>query len=222
MELIVKEIPDAKLYLISSDTRMQEFKNLSQELNITNNVIFSNYVENISEYFLNSSIFFFTSITEAFPMALNEAKAYGLPCVTFNVDYSIPYHSGVIKVEMFNYEELAKEAIKLLKDYNYRIKMGREAKISLSSFNNEITTNLWERLFNALLNREEEFQYLRQEIENKYYNEEIAEKHLEKQFNYLKIYNKFFSCHSLQNFSNLDYINNIKDCKNISRRRRRR
>ena len=63
MKLIVKEIPDAKLYLISSDSRTQEFKNLSQELNLTNNVIFTNYVENISEYFLNSSIFFFTSIT---------------------------------------------------------------------------------------------------------------------------------------------------------------
>ena len=151
-------------------------------------------------------------------MALNEAKAYGLPCVTFDVDYSIPYRSGVIKVEMFNYKELAKEAIKLLKDYNYRIKMGREAKLSLNDFNNEITTNLWGRLFNALLNGEEEFQKLRQEIENKYYNEESAEKHLEKQLNYLKIYNKYFRCHSLQNFSNLDYINNIKECENVSRR----
>ena len=181
MEIIIKEIPDAKLYLVSSDSRTQEFKNLSQELNLTNNVIFTNYIENISEYFLNSSVFFFTSITEAFPMALNEAKAYGLPCVTFDVDYSMPYHSGVIKVEMFNYVELAKEAIKLLKDYNYRIKMGREAKISLNTFNNEMTTNLWARLFNSLLNGENEFQKLRQEIENKYYNEEIAEKHLERQ-----------------------------------------
>ena len=222
MELIVKEIPDAKLYLISSDSRVYQFTNLTQELNITNNVIFSYYVENISEYFLNSSIFFFTSITEAFPMALNEAKAYGLPCVTFDIDYSMPYRNGVIKVEMFNYKELAKEVIKLLKDYNYRIKMGREAKISLNNFNNEITTNLWGRLFNALLNGEDEFQKLRQEIETKYYNEEIAEKHLEKQLNYLKMYNKFFRCHSLQNFSNLDYINNIKECENVNRRRRRR
>ena len=70
----------------------------------------------------------------------------------------MPYRSGVIKVEMFNYKELAKEVIKLLKDYNYRIKMGREAKISLNDFNNEITTNLWGRLFNALLNGEDEFQ----------------------------------------------------------------
>ena len=220
MSIIIKEVPEAKLYLVSSDSRTQEFQDLSQSLNLTNNIIFINYVENISQYFLNSSIFLFTSLTEAFPMVLNEAKAYGLPCVAFNIDYSIPYQSGVIKVEMFNYEELAKETIKLLKDYDFRIKMGRQAKLSLNNFNNEKTTNLWGRLFNALLNGEDEFQKLRQEIENKYYNEEIAEKHLENQLNYLKMYNKFFKCHSLQNFSNLNYINNIKECENVTRIRR--
>ena len=100
--------------------------------------------------------------------------------------------------------------------------MGREAKISLNSFNNEMTTNLWGRLFNALLNGENEFQKLRQEIETKYYNEKNAENIFEKQLNYAKIYNKLYRCHSLQNFSNLHYINNIKECENISRRRRRR
>ena len=59
-------------------------------------------------------------------------------------------------------------------------------------------------------------------MENKYYNEEIAEKHFEKQFEYLKIYNKFFRCHSLKNFIDLNYINNIEVCQNISRRRRER
>ena len=37
---------------------------------------------------------------------------------------------------MFDYEGLAKEIIKLLKDYNYRVKMGKEAKESLNMFNN--------------------------------------------------------------------------------------
>ena len=61
-------------------------------------------------------------------MALNEAKAYGLPCVTFDISYSLPFQSGVIKVDMFDYKALARETIKLLKDYDYRIKMGRERK----------------------------------------------------------------------------------------------
>ena len=222
MELIVKEIPDARLNLVSSDSRIQEFKNISVELNITKNVIFMPYVEKISEIFLNTSVFLFPSLTEAFPMALNEAKAYGLPCVTFDISYSIPFQSGVIKVEMFDYEALARETILLLKDYNYRIKRGREAKLSLNRFTNEETTELWGRLFNSLLKGENEFQKLRREIRNKYYDEKIAEEHMETQLKYLKRYNKFFECHSLKNFADLNYINNIQECKNVKRRRRRR
>ena len=185
MSLIVKEIPDAKLNLVSSDTISQDFKNLANKLNLTNNIIYTPYTSKISEHFLNSSIFFFTSLTEAFPMALNEAKAYGLPCVTFDVSYSVPYQSGVIKVEMFDYEALAREAIKLLKDYDYRLKMGREAKLSLNRFNNNATADLWGRLFHALITSEDEFQKLREEIEKKYYNEKEAEEHMEKQLNNL-------------------------------------
>ena len=189
---------------------------------MTNNVIFMPYVEKISDVFLNTSVFLFPSVTEAFPMALNEAKAYGLPCVTFDISYSIPFESGVIKVEMFDYQAIAREIILLLKDYDYRIKKGKEAKLSLNKFTNEETTELWGRLFNSLLNGENEFQKLREEIKNKYYDEKTAEEHLEKQLNYVKRYNKFFACHSLKNFSDLNYINNIQECKNVTRRRRRR
>ena len=222
MKLIVKEVPDAKLNLVSSDSRLKEFKDLSAKLNLTNNVFFLPFAEKISDNFLNSSVFFFPSLSEAFPMALNEAKAYGLPCVTFDVSYSVPFQSGVIKVEMFDHEALAREAIKLLKDYDYRIKKGKEAKLSLYKFNNNETSELWARLFNSLVNGEDEYQKLRKEIENKYYNEKIAQRHMEKQLKYAKIYNKYIRCHSLQNFININYINNIQECKNITRRRRRR
>ena len=220
MELIVKEVPDAKLYLVSSDSSFNEFKNLTQKLNLTNNVVFTPFTCKISDYLLNTSIFFFPSITEAFPMALNEAKAYGLPCLTFDISYSVPYQSGVVKVDMFDYEALAREAIKLLKDYDYRVRIGKEAKLSLNKFNNNDTTNLWSRLFNALLAGGDEYQKLRKEIESKYYNEELAEKHMEKQLNNLKRYNKFFRCHSLKNFTNIDYVNTIEPCKNVELLRR--
>ena len=66
----------------------------------------------------------FTSLSEAFPMAMNEGKAHGLPIVAFDVPYSPPYQNGVIVVDQLDVEGLARETIKLLKDYNYRKKMG--------------------------------------------------------------------------------------------------
>ena len=47
-------------------------------------------------------------------MVMNEGKAHGLPIVAFNVDYCPCYQSGVITVEMFNYKDMAKEAVKKL------------------------------------------------------------------------------------------------------------
>jgi len=220
MELIMKEVPDAKLYLVSSDSSFNEFKNLTKKLNLTNNVVFTPFTSKISDYLLNASIFFFPSITEAFPMALNEAKAYGLPCLTFDISYSVPYQSGVVKVDMFDHEALAREAIKLLKDYDYRVRIGKEAKLSLNKFNNNDTTNLWSRLFKTLIAGGDEYQKLRKEIESKYYNKDLAEKHMEKQLNNLKKYNKFFRCHSLQNFTNINYVNTIEPCKKIEPLRR--
>ena len=48
---------------------------------------------------------------------------------------------GVILVDLLNYTQMAEEAIKLLKDYNYRKKKGWEAKLSLNEFSN---TDMWE------------------------------------------------------------------------------
>ena len=217
MASIVKEIPDAKLNLVSSDSKKQETTELINKLGLTNNIIFTPFTQNIQKHFLESSVFFFPSLTEAFPMALNEAKAYGLPCVGFNIEYSYPYKKGVIKVEMFDYEGLAKEVIKLLKDYDYRIKMGKEAKESLSMFNNNKTTKMWEKLFNSLQSGERDFQRYRKAVKKRYYNMNIAKKHLEKQFEYIKRYNKFLRCYTLDDFTNLEKINTIQLCQNVNR-----
>ena len=212
MRLVVNEVPDARLKLVSSDGVDEESLNLIKNLNLTNNIFNISFTPNISEIFLNSSVFVFTSLTEAFPMALNEAKSHGLPCVTFEVSYSLPHQSGVIKVDTFNYEGLAQEIIKLLKNYNYRIEMGYKAKLSLERFKNEETTELWGRLFTSLENGNDEFQKLRSEIENKYYNESIAEQHMTRQMKYIKLYNKFIRCHSIKNMTDINYINNMEAC----------
>jgi hypothetical protein len=116
---------------------------------------------------------------------------------------------------MFDYEGLAKEVIKLLKDYDYRMQMGKEARESLDMFSNNRTTRMWERLFNSLLIGEREFQRYRKLVRKRYFNKNIAKIHLEKQFEYIKQYNKFFSCYTLDDFTNLEKINTIKLCQNI-------
>ena len=218
MQLIVKAIPSAKLYLISSDLSKKKLNEQLKKFKLNKNVIHVPFTQNIQKFFLNSSVLIYPSATSAFPMIVNEAKAYGLPCVTFDITYSLPFQRGVIKVKHYDYKGLAKEVIKLLKNYDYRIKMGKEAKLSLNIFTNEGIVNLWGRLFSSLKGGEKEFQKFRKEIMDTYYDKEIAEINMKKQFGYLIKMNKLLKCHSFKNLTNLNYLNNIQVCKNVSRR----
>lgn len=210
---IVKEVPDAKLTLVTSDYRIDFAKNLAKDLNISKNLVINYHTYNISQHFWNSAVHMYTSLTEAFPMAMNEAKAHGLPIVAFDVPFSPPYQDGVITVDLLDCKGLAKETIKLLKDFNYRKRMGEISKLSLNKYSNEETVEMWGKLFKTLLSEDRnDYREFQKEIENKYYNEKIAKKHIEKHFDALLRYNKNFTCYTLDNFLDPDFIKNIKEC----------
>ena len=213
MSYIVKEVPDAHLIFASSDKNVKELENLAKNYSISQNIIFKFY-PNISEIFLNSSVLMFTSLCEAFPMAMNEGKAYGLPVVAFNIPFSMPFQTGVITVPHLDVEALAKETIKLLKDYNYRKKKGREAKLSLNRFNNNDTINLWLKLFDSL--DKGYYRKFQEEMDNKYYNEETAREHVLMHYNSALRFNKYFRCHKFDDMLKMKYIRNIKNCTNVT------
>ena len=211
MAEILKEVPDAELTIVGANYP-ENLKNLTKELNIEKNVYWPGFSTNISEFYLNTSVLLVTSVTESFPMVMNEGKAHGLPIVAFNIDYSPCFNSGVILVEMFDYISMAKETIKLLQNYDYRKKKGNEAKLSLKNYiNNNETIDMWDKLFNSLMNNTD-FKEFQKEVEKKYYNETLAKTRLEKHYHYGQQFNEYFRCHSFENFTNLSYINNIKAC----------
>ena len=211
MAEILKEVPDAELTIIGANYP-ENLKNLTKELNIEKNVYWPGFSTNISEFYLNTSVLLVTSVTESFPMVMNEGKAHGLPIVAFNIDYSPCFNSGVILVEMFDYISMAKETIKLLQNYDYRKKKGKEAKLSLKNYiNNNETIDMWDKLFNSLMNNTD-YKEFQKEVEKKYYNETLAKTRLEKHYHYGQQFNQYFRCHSFENFTNFSYINNIKAC----------
>ena len=211
MAEIIKEVPDAILVIVSPSIP-QDLVNLSKQLKIEKNVKWVGYIKDVSKFYLDASVLLVTSVTESFPMVMNEGKAHGLPIVSFNINYSPCFQSGVITVEMFNHTLMAKETIKLLKDENYRKKKGQEAKLSLDYYNNNETIAMWEKLFYSLIKGGDEYNKFQEEVKKKYYNEELAKEHLEKHFKYAQKFNNFFSCHSFENFTTLSYINKIEPC----------
>jgi glycosyltransferase involved in cell wall biosynthesis len=206
---ILKEVPDAKFTIIGL-TFPQNLLDLLKQLKIEKNVELIGFTHSISQVYLNASVLIVPSISDSFATVINEGKAHGLPIVAFNLDYNPSFQNGVITVDMFNSSLMAKETVKLLKDYNYRIEMGKKAKLSLNNNNESFT--IWTKLFKSLLNSTEEYKELQEEVEKKYYNEKIAKNRLEKHYHYAVKYNSVFKCHSFDDITRLDYINNIKVC----------
>ena len=217
MKLIVEKVPDAKLYFISSNYKIELLSNLIQELNLTKNIEVLHFIPNITHYFLNSSVLLYPSLSESYPMVMNEGKAHGLPIVAFNVSYSPPYQNGVTLCEILNYTQMAERAVELLEDYEYRKKKGRESKESLKYFSNKDIVDKWDRLFEVLISEDpNEYKKLQKYTYENYYDEEKARDHLETNFNKGKIYNPYFCCHDFNDMLNITYINNIEGCKNQS------
>ena len=168
LPLIIKDVPNAKLNIISSDKPKKEINQLIQKSNLKNNIDFIPLDEKYLNIYNTSSIFIYGSLTGVCPKSLNEAKAYGLPCIISSKAKSdANLNSGIIKVDISNSNNLAKEVIKLLKDNAYRKKMENEAKLGLEKYNEE-TVKLWEKLFISLKNGEKDFQKLRKEVEGQY------------------------------------------------------
>ena len=216
MPFIVKEVPDAKLILLSSSYSIQFLKDLARQLKVEKYINFNYYTEDISKVFWKSSVLMYTSLSEAFPLAMVEGKAHGLPVVAFDVACSPPYQTGVINVDMLDCEALANETVKLLKNKEYRLKMGKEAKLSLNQFNNVETEKMWEKLFKSLLKGNRYFRQYQKEVEDKYYDEDKARQRMEKRFRDLQRLYKNFSCYTLNDFTKLSYVKKIKPCPNIS------
>ena len=212
MKEVIQEIPDSQLTIVS-EYHDPKIKKLVKELNIQNNVKFMPHSHNISEYYLKASVLIVASVSESFPMVMNEGKAHGLPIVAHNIDYSPSFQEGVITVDMFDYKAMGKEIIKLLKDYNYRKKKGMEAKLSLDMYKNSETIETWGRLFRSLLRGKNEYHKFQQKIKQKYYNEKVAMERIKRHYYYAQQFNKHFKCHSFENFTDLNYLNKIKVCQ---------
>ena len=211
MAEVIKNFPEAQLNIVSGN-HAQNIRDLVEELNITSNVHFLPFTHNISEAYLNASVLLVSSLSESFPMVMNEGKAHGLPVVAFNVEYSPCFQKGVITVDMFDYKAMGKEIEKLLRDFNYRKKKGMEAKYSLDMFKNNETIDMWGDLFNSLMKGNDEFRKLQKKVEDKYYNEELAKFRMEKHYKFAQEFNKIVSCHSFEQFTNVEYLKKVYEC----------
>jgi len=133
IKYIVKEIPDCEMKIISNLYGANYLMNLVEKLNLKKNIQFVGFTLNPEIYYKNASLHIFPSIIECFPMVLSETKIYGIPNIIVGIDYVSTAKGGVININDDDPENIAEEAIKILKNYNYRKKLSEEARESMKN-----------------------------------------------------------------------------------------
>lgn len=159
----VKEgMPDVKFLIVGEDvTEDKRYKikleNLVRKLRLSENVIFTGWLNNIPEVLTGIDIFVLPSPVDHFPLVVLEAMASGKPVVATNVG-GVPEMvkdglTGVL-VPPKDIKGLAETIVSLLKDGEKAKRMGLAARRHVEEFfNMDVNANRMEQVYEQLLEK---------------------------------------------------------------------
>ena len=207
MKYIVKEIPECEMKIISDKNLIEYLEKMVNLLNLENNVKFMGYTSTPEIYYKNSSLHLFPTISESFGLILSETKIFGIPNILVGLDYISIAKGGTVILYDDNSISIAKEAIKILIDKNYRKKLGREARKSMKKFKNELLLKKWTKLIMSIYNGQNYYEKLREQ------DEKLSEKDsiniLKKQLELLKIRLPIFKNLTIENLENFTFMTKL-------------
>lgn len=132
MREVVKQEPDAKLYIAGKGEHATYFLKQVKELGLDNSVKFLGFVgEEKYTLFRDCDVFCFPSMNEPFGLVLLEAMSCGASIVAFNSGSApeiLDYGFGGILVPPADYKALASAILQLLQDKSLRNRYRRRAK----------------------------------------------------------------------------------------------
>ena len=120
-----------KLLMIGDGPERYKAEELCRQDNLCDKVFFLGKQENIHDLLCISDLFLLPSETESFGLAVLEAMAFGIPCITSNagglVEINKDSQTGYT-VPVGDIDAFSDSILKLLNDKNLLTKMGRNAK----------------------------------------------------------------------------------------------
>lgn len=207
LKLIIKDIPESKMFIISNDGNQNYIKQLVKSLFLEKVINFVGYTSIPEIYFKNSRLNFFPSIAEAFPMVLSETKMYGIPNILVGIDYVSNIKGGSIIIYDDNPESIAKYAINILNNEEYKKKLSKEARRSMKKFNNNNLFRKWVRLLISINKQNIDYKNLYSNKRKLPDNESLYI--LEKQIYLLRRRKQKLKNININDILNLSYIQNI-------------
>jgi len=155
-KLIHEHIPDTVLDVVGGDEGdyIIQMKNYFKENDLSEAVVFHGLKSQpeVNEFYKNSAIMLFPSEMEGYPMVLLESKAYGLPCIMYDLRYLslIKDGKGVMVASIGDTRTMATNAITLLTDDKLRLQYSNDAKESFRNFLSYDLESTWKNIISIV------------------------------------------------------------------------
>ena len=208
MEYIVKEMPKIEMKIIAKISKIKYLQNVIDILNLEKNIDFYGYTPIPEKYFRNISLNIITSISQSFSLVLSETKIYGIPNILIGINYITIGDKGTVIIYDDSPESIAKESIKILRNDEYKNRLGREGRRSMRSFKNEELLNKWIKLISSIYCGYYFYEKLRK-LDRKLSEKKITNL-LKKQISLLKNRNANLKDIILNDIENFSFLLNVK------------
>lgn len=152
---VVDRHPDWTLEIYGEGEQKVALLTLIAKLKLEKHVFLKGFSSQVKEVMSQSSIFVLSSIFEGFGLVIVEAMSCGLPVVSYACpcgpkDIISEGKDGYL-VPVNDEEALAEKICLLIEDEEKRKEMGKAAKAKAEQYSVEHITDMWMKLFNALL-----------------------------------------------------------------------
>lgn len=157
MPIIIRELKNVRLKIVGNGPYKESLVKLTKELHLNNHVELCGHVprDKLPKVYANCDIYVQPSLSEAFPTVIREAMATGRPVVATRVGCVEEHVKDGINgylVSPKSSEALARKIIDLLKDEDWRAKMGEEArKYAEENLDWHKLAEAWYEIYNCVI-----------------------------------------------------------------------
>jgi glycosyltransferase involved in cell wall biosynthesis len=152
-EILKKKI-NCVLWILGNGDQLQQLKQLSSDLGISDRVKFVTYFEDVMQYLKTGTLYWSTSNSEGFSIANLEAMSMAIPTIVTDIEGNQemldPWPE--CRVPVNDHMKLADISLELLHNENKRKELGQEMQsYVLGNFTSEVMTSNYIQLYKTLV-----------------------------------------------------------------------
>ncbi|WP_207942080.1 hypothetical protein DOK78_002991 [Enterococcus sp. DIV2402] len=141
-----------KIYGTGSEKNTQRLQQMVAMYNLEKKVVFKGYIDDVASVLLENEIFVLTSDFEGIPNSLIEAMAVGMPVISSDCSPGgarvlVQDKENGLLFERGNKEQLVSLMNEIVDNHKMQIRMGENARQSLSKFTEDTISSQWEDFF---------------------------------------------------------------------------